>query len=177
VTENAAPSEGAGSVGGPALLELDGPQASILFRRLLRHPIEVVWAAVTEPEQVEAWGLVKVTREDTAGGRVQMEYTNGIRATGRVVEWSPPRTYEYEWNVPPGPNLPEGEHSVVRWELAPAEGGTLLVLSHRKLSRATALVFARGLRVFLDRLAATLDGAALPAPPWGAGTASSAKSA
>jgi uncharacterized protein YndB with AHSA1/START domain len=98
-----------------------------------------------------------------------MEYANGLHASGRVTEWSPPRIYEYEWNVPPGPNQPDGERSIVRWELSSAEGGTLLVLSHRKLTRATAQVFARGLSVFLARLAALLDGTPLPEPPWTTG--------
>jgi uncharacterized protein YndB with AHSA1/START domain len=177
VTETAAAAGGAGSVGGPGLLQADGELATLLFRRLLRHPIHDVWAAITERDQVEAWGLVKVTREDLPGGRIEMEYSNGIHATGRVLEWSPPRAYEYEWNVPPGPNLPSGEVSVVRWELSRTEGGTLVVLSHRRLSRPTAQVFARGLKTFLDRLAALMDGTPLPAPPWLSGGAKSSGAA
>jgi uncharacterized protein YndB with AHSA1/START domain len=156
----------AGRVGGPGLLQTDGQKASVLFRRLLRHPIEDVWTAITEPSQIEAWAMVKLTREDVPGGRLVMEHPHNIRATGRVLEWQPPRVYEYEWNLPPGPHQPEGEASVVRWELTPTEGGTLLVLTHRKLTRPTAEVFSRGLRVFLDRLSAQLDRTTLPDPPW-----------
>ena len=162
---------GAGSVGGPGLLEGDGERASVLFRRLLRHPIDDVWAAITDPAQLESWGMVKVTREDARGGRVEMAYANGLHSTGRVLEWSPPRAYEYEWNLPPGPNFPNGEMSVVRWELSPVEEGTLVVLTHRRLSRRTAQVFARGLKAFLDRLTALMDGTPLPDPPWGFGGA------
>jgi uncharacterized protein YndB with AHSA1/START domain len=156
----------AGSIGGPGLLQTNDEWATILFRRLLHHPIEDVWDAITEPEQVEAWFLAKLTREDSPGGRLQMEHPNGIRATGRVLEWRPPRTYEYEWNLAPGPNLPEGENSVVRWELTPTDEGTLLVLTHRKLTRPTATVFSRGLGALLDRLSAHLEGTPLPDPPW-----------
>jgi uncharacterized protein YndB with AHSA1/START domain len=177
MTEAFARSGGPGSIGGPGLLESDGERTRILFRRFFRHPIQDVWAAVTDPKQVEVWGLVKVTREDTPGGRLEMEYSNGIHATGRVLEWTPPRTYEYEWNVPPGLNLPQGEDSIVRWELSTAEGGTLLVLSHRKLTRPTAQVFARGLKVFLDRLSALMDGAPLPDPPWASPAPSSSQRA
>jgi uncharacterized protein YndB with AHSA1/START domain len=158
--------ESPGGVGGPGLLQVDRETASVLFRRLLHHPIEDVWAAVTDPKQVEAWFMAKVRREDSPGGALEMEHPNGIHATGRVLEWRPPRVYEYEWNLPPGPNRPQGEASIVRWELSPADGGTLLVLSHRRLSRPTAEVFARGLNVFLDRLSAHLEGSALPDPPW-----------
>jgi uncharacterized protein YndB with AHSA1/START domain len=155
-----------GAVGGPGRLEPDEAKASLVFRRLLRHPIHEVWAAVTDPEQVERWFMVKLNREDSPGGRLEMEHPNSVRASGRVLEWRPPRVYEYEWNLPPGPNQPDGEGSIVRWELSPTEGGTLLVLTHRKLSRPTAEIFVRGLKVFLDRLSAQLDGTPLPNPPW-----------
>ena len=160
------PGTRAGSVGGPGLLETDAQQGSILFRRLLRHPIQEVWEAITEPAQVESWFMVTLTREDAPGGRLEMRHPNNIRATGRVLEWHPPRTYEYEWNLPPGPNNPEGETSTVRWELTPTDEGTLLVLTHRKLTRPTATIFSRGLGVFLDRLSAHMDGTPLPDPPW-----------
>jgi uncharacterized protein YndB with AHSA1/START domain len=156
----------AGSVGGPGLLQSDGQTATILFRRLLRHPIQDVWEAITDPDQLESWFMVKLTRDDPPGGRVVMEHPNKVRATGRVLEWRPPRTYEYEWSLPAGPSQPDGEESIVRWELTPVEGGTLLVLTHRKLTRPTAAVFSRGLGVFLDRLSAHLDGRPLPGPPW-----------
>jgi uncharacterized protein YndB with AHSA1/START domain len=145
---------------------VEGPSATIVFRRLLAHPIQDVWEAITEPSQIEVWFLAKVTRETSQGGNLVMEHPNGVRATGRVLEWQPPRMYEHEWNLTPGPNRPDGEFSIVRWELTPAEGGTLLVLTHRKLTRPTAEVFARGLRVFLDRLSAHLGGAPMPDPPW-----------
>ena len=155
-----------GSVGGPGLLEVDREQASLTFRRRLRHPIQDVWAAITDPKQVEVWFMAKVRREDTRGGALRMEHPNGVHATGRVLQWSPPRVYEYEWNLPPGPNSPGGETSVVRWELSPSEGGTLLVMTHRRLSRAVAEIFVRGFASLLDRLSAHLDGRPLPDPPW-----------
>lgn len=153
-------------MGGPGELQVDQANASIVFRRRLAHPIQEVWAAVTEPGQLSEWFMTTVRREETRGGSLVMEHPNGVRASGRVLEWRPPRVYEYEWNVEPGPNLPNGEAAIVRWELAPCEEGTLLVLTHLKLTRPTAETFERGLRVFLDRLAAHLDGTPLPHPPW-----------
>ena len=79
---------------------------------------------------------------------------------------STPNVRGTEWNLPPGTNLPEGETSIVRWELSPADGGTLLVMTHRKLTRPTAEIFVRGVVVFLDRLSAQMDGTPLPQPPW-----------
>jgi uncharacterized protein YndB with AHSA1/START domain len=168
VNETATPEDEPGGVGGPGQLRLDHGKATIVFRRLLRHPIEDVWDAVTDPAEIESWFMAKVRRDDGPGGRLEMEHPNGVHATGRVLEWTPPRVYEYEWNLPSGTNQPDGEASVVRWELSSREGGTLLVLTHRKLSRPTAEIFVRGLKVLLDRLEAWLDGTTLPLPPWAA---------
>jgi len=166
VSEGPSQGRGPGDVGGPGLLQVERENASVVFRRLLRHPIQEVWAAVTDPKKIEVWFMVKVTRVDAPGGALEMMHPGGVHATGRVLEWRPPRTYEYEWNIPPGPNVPAGETSIVRWELTPADGGTLLVLTHRKLTRPTAETFVRGLKDFLDRLSAELDGKPLPHPPW-----------
>jgi len=166
MSETSPPADSPGGVEGPGLLTIDREIATLTFRRLLRHPIEDVWAAITDPKELEVWFMVKVRRDDARDGRLEMEHPNGVRATGRVLEWNPPRAYEYEWNLSPGPNLPHGEASVVRWELSPREGGTLLVMTHRKLSRPTAEIFARGFRAFLDRLSAHLDGRPMVPPPW-----------
>lgn len=155
-----------GEVDGPGLLRVEGSKASITFRRLLHHPIEEVWAAITDPKQLEIWFMAKVRRENVAGGLLEMEHPNSIHATGRVIEWSPPRVYEYEWNLPPGAFYPEGEVSVVRWELSPYEGGTSLVVTHRKLSRPTAETFSHGFKELIDRLVALLDGTPLLVPSW-----------
>ncbi len=85
----------AGTVGGPGSLQSEGSQASVVFRRLLGHPIQDVWDAITDPAQIEAWFMAKVTREDRAGGRLEMEHPNHVRASGQVLEWRPPRIYEY----------------------------------------------------------------------------------
>ena len=84
-----------GDVGGPGIVEVDEARASVVLRRMLRHPIEEVWSAVTDPKKIEVWFMAKVSREDSPGGRLSMEHPNGVHATGRVLRWRPPRTYEY----------------------------------------------------------------------------------
>jgi uncharacterized protein YndB with AHSA1/START domain len=158
--------DGAGAVGE------DGDAPTLVFRRQFRHPLERVWAAITEPDQIRRWQLTEATIDARPGGSV--EFVTGpdrVRSFGRIRAWRPPRLWEYEWNFAPGPYVPDGESAVVRWELSPTPDGTLLVLTHRRLSRPTARAFARGLRGFLDRLGAQLDGTPLPdwPPPSGAG--------
>jgi uncharacterized protein YndB with AHSA1/START domain len=149
--------------GEPGEVRVEGEQATLVFRRSLRHPPEAVWAAITEPEQLRIWFMTETKTDRRKGGSVEMVTgPYGVRAVGRILEWDPPRLYEHEWNALPREDLPKGESSIIRWELSPTPEGTLLVLTHRKLSPATATVFSRGLRVFLDRLGAQLDGVVLP---------------
>jgi uncharacterized protein YndB with AHSA1/START domain len=149
--------------GEPGTVHVEGEFATLEFRRLLHHPPEDVWEAITDPEQLRIWFMTEAKIDGRKGGTVElMTGPYRVHSTGKILEWEPPRLYEYEWNTPPTQYAPKGESSVVRWELTPASDGTLLVLTHRKLSKATATVFSRGLRVFLDRLAAQLDGVVLP---------------
>jgi uncharacterized protein YndB with AHSA1/START domain len=162
----ATPRPGApGSIGGPGLLEVRPEGARVVFQRLLHHPIEDVWAAITDPEQLAQWFLTKVTREPSTG-RLTMQHANGVHAAGRVLEWAPPLVYEYEWIVDPRPEFPQGENATVRWELSSLPEGTLLVLTHQRLTRHAAGVLVRGAKVLLDRLSAQMDGTPLPEPPW-----------
>ena len=70
--------------------------------------------------------------------------------TGRVLARDPPRLIEHEWNVEPQKDLPHGEKSVVRWERTPDGDGTILRVTHRRVTRGTAHGFISGLHVFLD---------------------------
>ncbi len=92
--------------------------------------------------------------------RVQGPYR--ARLTGPVRAWEPPRLLEFDAYVAPQERLPEAIDGVIRWELFPKPGGTLLVLTFRGLSKPVATLFAGGLKGFLARLEAQLDGRKLP---------------
>jgi len=147
----------------PGSFEVQGDVATLVFRRRLRHPPEVVWRALTDPAEVAQWQLTTARVEGRAGGHVEMTHEpTHVRATGRVLAWDPPHLFEHEWNVPAGGSWPVAEHAVIRWELVPEAGGTLLTLTHRGLTSRTARVFRHGLVGLLDRLEAQLDGRPLP---------------
>ncbi len=147
----------------------EGEKATLRFTRALAHPPEVIWAALTEPAQLRKWYMADATIDGRVGGSVEMVSGPArFRSTGRILTWDPPRIFEYEWNVDARAELPSGEAAVVRYELTPTVMGgrasTLLTLTHRGLTKGTALGFAPGTHAFLDRLAAQLEG--LQSPDW-----------
>jgi uncharacterized protein YndB with AHSA1/START domain len=142
----------------------DGDFARLTYQRRLPHPPERVWAALTDPAQIKQWFMASsATIDGRVDGTVETVAGPGqFHSRGRILAWEPPRVYEYEWIVAPRAELPQGENSSIRWELMPADGGTLLTMMHRRLTRPASLGFAPGWHAFLDRLAAQLDGAPLP---------------
>src|SRR5437867_263911 len=99
-------------------LTFEGDYATLTFERRIRHPVKLVWEAITEPEHLARWYLTKARVEAREGGSI--EYLTGpaqVRVTGKILIWEPPRVFEHEWNVEPRKDLPTGEKTIVRWEL------------------------------------------------------------
>jgi uncharacterized protein YndB with AHSA1/START domain len=142
---------------------IEGDHATLAFTRRLRHAPARVWEALTDPAQLKQWYMTVATIDPRAGGSVDMvSGTARFHWTGKILTWDPPRVYEYEWNCDPRTELPAGEKTIVRWELVPDGDGTVLTLTHRKLTKGTALGFAPGTHAFLDRLEAQLANESLP---------------
>src|ERR671926_466434 len=98
---------------------LDDGRHRLVFERRLNHPVERVWAALTEPDQIEAW-LARAELEPRAGGRVRLQWLNtddaegnqheqGVVANGTVAAIDAPRLLELDTDV----------HGRLRWELSP----------------------------------------------------------
>src|SRR6266571_1166349 len=129
----------------------EGDYATITFERRIRHPTQVVWEALTESEHLAR-----------QGGSI--EYRSGpaqYHVTGKILTWQPPTVFEHEWNVEPRKELPKGEKSIVRWDLTPDGDDTILRITHKRLTRPTAIGFTSGIHAFLDRLEDELDGVPL----------------
>lgn len=144
-------------------MAVSGEVAVIAFERRLGHSVETVWAALTDPDERAAW-LGPGTVEPRAGGRVLIRTgpadqpeRQGI-ISGRVLTCDPPHVLEHEW-IQPGLDV-----SVVRYELEPEAGGTILRLTHRRSVVPGATGGRAGWHAYLDRLAAHLD--RLPVPAW-----------
>lgn len=154
-------------------LDVRGDFATMTFRRRLPHPIDAVWAAITDPAQRETW-FGTTTIEAHPGGTITMmphdppAAPEAKRLTGRILTWQPPgdpgtgtRTavLEHEWRQR------IVEDGVVRYELTEDGEATVLVFTHRGLSLRNAQGFIPGTHAFLDRLAAHLSAEEIP--DWG----------
>lgn len=88
----------------------------LTFRRRLPHPIDAVWAAITDPVERAAW-FGETSHDDRTGGTIEMvpaeppAAPEAKRMTGRILVWDPPHVFEHEWNQR------IVESSVVRYEL------------------------------------------------------------
>ncbi len=150
----------------PGAVRHEGDRSTLEFRRRLPRPPEAVWRALTDPTELSRWYLAKARVEGRPGGSVELEAgPSQFHVVGRILAWDPPRLFEHEWKVERRPELPEGEDAVIRWELRPDGDGTLLHLTHTRLTRRTAVGFAPGTHAFLDRLEAQLLGEPLPSWP------------
>jgi uncharacterized protein YndB with AHSA1/START domain len=101
--------------------EFHADHAILRFERRLDHPVDQVWAAITEPGELDAWwGRVNVDLR--AGGSMRIEWLNGdVTMDATITELEPPRLLEIE-----------GEpHGTLRFELEPHGNGTLLRFTTR----------------------------------------------
>ncbi|HVX31845.1 MAG TPA: SRPBCC domain-containing protein [Solirubrobacterales bacterium] len=143
------------------LEEVDGCPA-LLFERVLPHPPERIWAALTDTAEMFAWHPTPAEFEPRVGGRVVWDPKGHVAdlPDSEVTAWDPPRRLGYTWTTLETPNP---DHLL--WELHPHDDGCLLVLLHTFDDRLKAARDGAGWHVCLDALAAALDGA--PDPPGG----------
>jgi uncharacterized protein YndB with AHSA1/START domain len=143
---------------------IEGDYATVVFKRVLRHRPEHVWEAITNPNELKEWLMCSSAKIDgRTGGEIEMVAGPAqFHVTGKILVWEPPCVFEHEWIVAPTWQMPKGENAIFRYELSPQGDDTLLTVTYRKLTRATAGGFAPGTHVLLDRLEAQLDDRSLP---------------
>lgn len=126
----------------PTLRAVDG-RSQLRVDRVLPHPPEKVWRAVTEPEHLATWFPTPAEPELRAGG--SMRFADGV--AGTVTDVDPPRLLAFTWDE---------DH--LRFELHPEGAGTRIVLLHTFADKAGAASFAAGWDTCFAGLALTLDG-------------------
>lgn len=147
------------------MLFVEGDRCVLRFERDFAYPIDDVWAALTEPgELMHWWGEAQV--DLVKGGRFIMRWLNtddaGNRAVmnGTITALEPPYLLEITGDI----------HGVLRFELRPLNGSTLLSFSSTlQLPAEYRTKALAGWHFHLDALATLLAGGStdmLRLPGW-----------
>lgn len=100
---------------------------SIVVERLMPHPADKIWRALTLSDLIVEW-LMRNDFQPVLGHRFQFQATplpgwSGV-TNCQVVEIEPPRRLAYTWGD--GTESDSGLKTLVTWTLTPAEGGVLV---------------------------------------------------
>jgi uncharacterized protein YndB with AHSA1/START domain len=96
-------------------------RSTLRFERDLRHPIERVWRAITDPAELNTWFPSRVgLSELNVGARLHFvfEAEQVPPLDGEITELEPPRVLAFTWGV-----------DQLRFELEPAAAGCTLVFT------------------------------------------------
>jgi uncharacterized protein YndB with AHSA1/START domain len=148
------------------------------YERHLAHPVERVWAALTEPDQLARWLAAADELELVDGGRIALRWLNvpdspqeweeqGVElgdvdpaepATGTITELDPPRVIEYDTD----------KMGRMRWELRPDGDGSVLSFTNTiELPEGPpAAQTLAGWHIHLDHLADALAGRPVEWSTW-----------
>jgi uncharacterized protein YndB with AHSA1/START domain len=108
------------------MTELATATRSIVVERMMPHPPEKIWRALTQAPLIEEW-LMKNDFQPVVGLRFNfraesMPQWNGVTDC-EVLIVEPNRRLSYSWNAS-GDEAANGLKTIVTWTLTPAEGGT-----------------------------------------------------
>ncbi len=127
-----------------ATLMRSGDRPILRFERHLARPVEDVWRAVTDPQEMRSWFPTRVEIERWEVGAALTHHFDEHDLDplpGTVVEWDPPRRVRFTWGT-----------DTIGFELGPApDGGTVFVLTE-ELGASIAARNAAGWDACLDRL-------------------------
>lgn len=133
--------------------EKDGYQ--VVFERVFNHPIEKVWSAITDTEELKFW-FTDIEMDFRPGGKITFQFRDSdkTKTYGEVVSIDPPYRFVWTW---------EGELAV--WELTTiADNMTKLLFTYSKVTADYAVSVPAGFHDLLDLLAARLDGSTAICP-------------
>jgi uncharacterized protein YndB with AHSA1/START domain len=140
----------------------DGERVGLRFVRRFDHPVDRVWSAITESDQLKFWMPCDIVGERRAGAditlpfwpaqveRYQLEETT---ITGRIEVWDPPEVFQWTWGG-----------DILRFELARTDGGTTMTFTTwlESPDPEGAADAAGGYHVCLDHLGVLLDTGSAP---------------
>jgi len=131
-------------------LEETDDRWTLILVRVLAHQPEKVWAALTDPEQLDEWAPYTSDRDLSTVGDATLTMIDGEKSedlAASVRRAEPPVLLEYTWGS-----------DLLRWELEPTETGTRLTLHHTIEDRDWVPKIAAGWHICLVVAEHLLDG-------------------
>jgi uncharacterized protein YndB with AHSA1/START domain len=112
-------------------MQPDDQTKSIVVERMMPHPPEKIWRALTTSDLIAEW-LMKNDFQPTVGHRFQFRATPVPGWSGvtncEVIEVERPTRLVYRWGN--GTESDSGLRTVVTWTLTPTANGTLVRMEH-----------------------------------------------
>ncbi len=110
------------------MTELADATRSLVVERVMPHPPEKIWRALTQGPLIEEW-LMKNDFQPIMGHRFTFRATpmaqwNGV-TDSEVLAVEPNKRLSYSWNAS-GEEAVNGLKTIVTWTLTPTKGGTLV---------------------------------------------------
>lgn len=121
----------------------------VVFERVLNHPVEKVWEAITDPKQMKYW-FTDIEIDFKPGGQIIFKFRDDAKSLsyGKVVSIEPPHKFVWTW-----------EEELAVWELKEiSKKQTQLTFTYSKLPKDYAVNAPAGFHSLLDRLKERLDG-------------------
>jgi uncharacterized protein YndB with AHSA1/START domain len=141
-----------------ARLVREGDFTVATMTRLIEHPPEVVWRALTDPAMLAQW-LAPGRIDLKVGGAARLDFADSGTVIDSVVSaCEDGRLIEYSWSSPGEPLRP------VRWRIEPHAGGTRLVLTQKTPAGEDAGRACAGWEAHLEMLQAALEGVPIKFP-------------
>lgn len=124
-----------------------GNTYDIRFERLLNHPADKVWDAITKPEQIAKWfGSAEIDLK--IGGKIKVQLMMAT-VEGKITQLETGRLLEYTF----------GEQNILRWELIKETKDTCRLIFTEHLAPLSDLQYtAPGWHGYLDLLSLSLEG-------------------
>ncbi|WP_126972677.1 SRPBCC family protein [Gynurincola endophyticus] len=127
----------------------------VIFDRILLHPVDRVWKAITDPDQLKYW-FTDITFDFRPGGQIVFQFRDEekTKSYGEIVSIDVPNRFVWTW---------EGELAV--WELtALDEYTTRLLFTYSKINGDYAVNVASGFHDILQLLENRLAGSEAMSP-------------
>ena len=133
-----------------ATLQRTGDRPILRFERHLPKPIDEVWRAVTDPDEMRSWFPTRIEIDEWKVGatfRHHFDDHDIDPLPGEVMAYDPPRHISFTWGT-----------DTISFTLAPADGGGTSFVLTEELGASIAARNAAGWEVCLDRLEHGGDG-------------------